>query len=51
MIRYRTIPEDKPESRKGPKPKPVTRPKGKAVKEVEKVVRDLQARTGAYKTR
>ena len=52
MIRYRVIPDEEKTSSKGLKPKPMTRPKGKkTVKEVEKAVRDMQARTGAYKTR
>ncbi|WP_189521129.1 hypothetical protein [Mesorhizobium sp. M1B.F.Ca.ET.045.04.1.1] len=50
MIRDQYRQTEKPESKKGLKPKPVTRPKGK---EVDRVVRDMQpaGRGPGYKTR
>lgn len=50
MIRDQFIPVEKPESKKGLKPKPVTRQKGK---EADRIVRDMKpaGRGPGYKTR
>lgn len=49
MIRDQFVPAQKPESKKGLKPKPVTRPKGKDAKYVTSDVKP--ARNVPYKTR
>jgi hypothetical protein len=48
MIRYQPVEPQPQESKKGLKPKPVTRPKGKDAKYVTS---DIKSGRGGYKTR